>query len=357
MATYPQPSAEVLAALRGGLVIPAHPLALTDARKLDERRQRALTRYYHAAGAGGIAVGVHTTQFEIRQPAYGLFQPVLELASETIAACDAKTGQVTVRIAGICGRTPQAVAEATLARSLGYHAGLLSLAALGEASDGDLLQHCRAVAEVLSLFGFYLQPAVGGRPLSRQFWRAFAMIPNVIGIKIAPFNRYQTLDVLRGVAESSRADKIALYTGNDDQIVLDLLTPFYIATPKGLEWLRIVGGLMGQWACWTRKAVELLPRCHMATRKAETPTPMLILAAQLTDSNAAIFDAANGFAGCIPGIHEVLRRQGLLANRLCLNPDEELSPGQAEEIDRVYRHYPHLNDDAFVAEHLHEWFA
>src|SRR5438067_4217716 len=230
MPEYPQPPSWVLDKLRKGLVIPAHPLALTRQRKLDERRQRALTRYYHAAGAGGIAVGVHTTQFEIRKPTYGLYRPVLELAAETIAACDAKTGRLTVRIAGVCGRTPQAVEEATLARSLGYHAGLLSLAALAEAPDRDLLEHCRAVAEILPLFGFYLQPAVGGRVLSRQFWRAFATIPNVIGIKIAPFNRYQTLDVLRGVAESGRADDISLYTGNDDQIVLDLLSPFDLAT-------------------------------------------------------------------------------------------------------------------------------
>jgi dihydrodipicolinate synthase/N-acetylneuraminate lyase len=320
--------------LREGVVIPAHPLALTAERKLDERRQRALTRYYLAAGAGGVAVGVHTTQFEIRD--CGLLAPVLELAMEELRRAE------SIRIAGIVGKTAQAVKEAELAARLGYHAGLLSLGAMASASVSELLEHARAVASAIPLFGFYLQPAVGGRVLPYEFWRAFAEIENVVAIKIAPFNRYQTIDVIRAVAESGR--DIALYTGNDDNILLDLLTPYRF----GETTLRIVGGLLGHWAVWTRRAVELLEqRCNL--------NDSLTLAIEITDSNAAFFDAANGFRGCIAGIHEVLRRQGLLAGRWCLNPSEDLSPGQMEEIDRVYRAYPHLNDDTFVRQHLDEW--
>ena len=320
--------------LREGVVIPAHPLALTAERKLDERRQRALTRYYLAAGAGGVAVGVHTTQFEIRD--CGLLAPVLELAMEELRRAE------SIRIAGIVGKTAQAVKEAELAARLGYHAGLLSLGAMASASVPELLEHARAVASVIPLFGFYLQPAVGGRVLPYEFWRAFAEIENVVAIKIAPFNRYQTIDVIRAVAESGR--EIALYTGNDDNILLDLLTPYRF----GDITLRIVGGLLGHWAVWTRRAVELLEqRCGL--------NDSLTLAIEITDSNAAFFDAANGFRGCIAGIHEVLRRQGLLAGRWCLNPREDLSPGQMEEIDRVYRAYPHLNDDEFVCQHLDGW--
>lgn len=320
--------------LREGAVIPAHPLALTAERKLDERRQRALTRYYLAAGAGGVAVGVHTTQFAIRD--HGLLAPVLELAMDELRRTDA------IRIAGIVGKTSQAVKESELAAGLGYHAGLLSLSAMAAASVPELLEHARAVAQVIPLFGFYLQPAVGGRVLSYEFWREFVKIENVVAIKIAPFNRYQTIDVVRAVAESGR--EIALYTGNDDNILLDLLTPFRF----GNTTLRMAGGLLGHWAVWTRRAVELLQR------RSNLKDP-LTLAIEITDSNAAFFDAANGFAGCIAGIHEVLRRQGLLAGRWCLNPGEDLSPGQREEIDRVYRAYPHLNDDDFVREHLDDW--
>jgi dihydrodipicolinate synthase/N-acetylneuraminate lyase len=320
--------------LREGAVIPAHPLALTAERKLDERRQRALTRYYLAAGAGGVAVGVHTTQFEIRER--GLLAPVLELAMEELRRAE------SIRIAGIVGKTAQALKEAELVARLGYHAGLLSLGAMASASVPELLEHARAVASVIPLFGFYLQPAVGGRVLPYEFWRAFAEIENVVAIKIAPFNRYQTIDVMRAVAESGR--DIALYTGNDDNILLDLLTPYRF----GDTTLRIVGGLLGHWAVWTRRAVELLEQRHRLNDS-------LTLAIEITDSNAAFFDAANGFRGCIPGIHEVLRRQGLLAGRWCLNPREDLSPGQMEEIDRVYHAYPHLNDDTFVRQHLDEW--
>lgn len=353
MATYPQPPAWVQHALRAGQAIPAHPLALTAEGSLDVRHQRALTRYYHAAGAGGVAVGVHTTQFEIR--AHGLLTPVLELAAETLAACDAATGRQTVRIAGVVGPTAQAVAEAQVAQGLGYHAGLLSLAALGSASDEDLLTHCRTVARHLPLVGFYLQPAVGGRPLSRAFWQRFAEIENVIAIKIAPFNRYQTLDVVRAVAEAGRADALALYTGNDDHILGDLLTPHEIHTATGVHRLRMVGGLLGHWAYHTRRAVEHLDQCHAAVAAGTVPTALLTLAQQITEANAAVFDAAHGFAGCIPGIHHVLYRNRLLGHPRCLDPNLQCSPGQAEAIDWVYQHHPHLTDAAFVAEHLDAW--
>lgn len=357
MADHPLPPVWVLEKFRAGLVIPAHQLALTAQRHLDERRQRALTRYYHAAGAGGVAVGVHTTQFEIREPKFGLFQPVLKLAAETIAACDNASGRQTIRIAGICGATAQAVGEAQFAREAGYHAGLLSLSALREAEDEALLEHSRTVAREIPLVGFYLQPAVGGRVLPFKFWRRFVEIPNVVAIKIAPFNRYQTLDVVRAVADAGRAEEIALYTGNDDAIVTDLLTEYAVPTPAGEVRLRIVGGLLGHWACWTQAAVKLLDDCKATWVNEKVPARLLTLAAQVTDCNAAFFDAANGFAGCIAGIHEALRRQRLLANTLCLNPREQLSPGQREEIERVWGAYPHLNDDEFVRQNLERWLA
>jgi dihydrodipicolinate synthase/N-acetylneuraminate lyase len=335
-------NSEFRARLAAGCVIPAHPLALTAARRLDERRQRALSRYYLAAGAGGLAVGVHTTQFAIRDPQVGLFRPVLELAAEEMN----RAGRPLVRIAGVCGPTAQAVAEAGLARDLGYDAGLLSLAALRDANVDALVAHSRAVADVLPVVGFYLQPSVGGRVLPQAFWRRFAEIEGVVAIKIAPFNRYQTQDVVRAVIEAGR-DDIALYTGNDDAIVADLLTPFRFA---GRE-RRIVGGLLGHWSVWTRRAVELLDRCRLA---AATPE-LLRLGVEVTDSNAAFFDAANAFRGCIAGLHEVLRRQGLLEGLWCLDEHETLGPGQRGEIDRVYAAYPHLNDDDFVARHRDEW--
>lgn len=342
--------------LRRGVVIPASPLALNAQRRWDERRQRALWRYYSAAGAGGVAVGVHTTQFAIRDPQIGLFRPLLELAKEEFDRLDSTRTEPLVRIAGVCGDTRQAVSEAELARDTGFHAGLLSLSALKDADDDTLIAHCRRVAEVIPLVGFYLQPAVGGRVLSYRFWRRFAEIENVVAIKIAPFNRYQTLDVVRAIAEAGR-DDIALYTGNDDNIVLDLLTPYRFTVGNRRVERRIVGGLLGHWAVWTKRAVELLQRCHTVSREETIPADLLRLAVEVTDCNAAFFDAANGFKGCIAGIHEVLRRQGLLEGIWCLDPNETLSPGQAEEIERVIRSYPHLNDDAFVAEHLHEWLS
>jgi len=344
----------VLDRLRDRLVIPAHPLALTRDRKLDEHHQRALTRYYLAAGAGGLAVGVHTTQFAIREPKHNLLRPVLELAATTAKEKAAEAGQ-PVLIAGLCGRAPQAVREAELARELGYHAGLLSLGALRQATERELIVHCRRVAREIPLMGFYLQPAAGGRLLSFRFWRRFVEIPNVIAIKIAPFNRYQTLDVVRAVAEAGRAGDIALYTGNDDHILLDLLTEFVVPTARGEQHLRIVGGLLGQWACWTGRAVEMLERCKALRGSKIIPAELLTLAEQLTDANAALFDSANGFAGCIAGIREALRRQGLLANRLCLDEHERLSAGQAAEITRVSAAYPQLTDDDFVRQNLDDW--
>jgi dihydrodipicolinate synthase/N-acetylneuraminate lyase len=355
MADGPQLPPEVRRHLHDGLVIPAHPLALTPEGRFDERHQRALTRYYHAAGAGGIAVGVHTTQFAIREPRHRLFKPVLELAAETVAACDRATGRRTVRIAGICGPTEQAVAEAQFARELGYDLGLLSLAALREATDDQLIAHAQRVAGELPLFGFYLQPAAGGRLLSPGFWRRFAEIPNVAGIKVAPFNRYQTLDVIRAVAGSGRAGDIALYTGNDDNIVGDLLTEFAVNTSGGMVKLRFAGGLLGHWACWTKRAVELLEECQLVRGSGVIPEALLTKAAQITEANAALFDAANGFAGCIPGIHYVLHGQGLLPGLRCLDPLETLSPGQAAAIERVRKEYPWMMDDEFVEAHRDEW--
>jgi len=335
-----------------GQVIPAQPLALTQERKLDERHQKALTRYYVAAGAGGLAVGVHSTQFEIREPQHALLKPVLELASQTIDEALQKSPRPFLKIAGVCGNTSQAVAEAQLARELGYGVGLLSLAALKNAGDAELLLHCRAVAQTLPIIGFYLQPAVGGRVLPHSFWRGFAEIENVVAIKIAPFNRYQTIDVVRAIVEAGR-DDIALYTGNDDNIVIDLLTNFQFGNVER----RIVGGLLGHWAVWTKKAVELLDEIKIAREQDNIDSDWLTRAIAVTDSNAAFFDAANSFAGVIPGLHEVLRRQGLMQGVWCLNPHEVLSPGQAAEIDRVYRAYPHLNDDEFVRQHLDDWMS
>jgi dihydrodipicolinate synthase/N-acetylneuraminate lyase len=350
--------AAVRRTLEHGIVIPAHPLALTAQRNLDERRQRALSRYYIAAGAGGLAVGVHTTQFAIRDPKVGLFDPVLTIAKEEMDRGDEDRGDRLVRIAGICGSTEQAAREAQLAANLGYHAGLLSLSALREADDDALVAHCRAIGEIIPIVGFYLQPAVGGRVLPYSFWRRFAELEKVVAIKIAPFNRYQTLDVMRAIAESGR-DDIALYTGNDDNIVLDLITSYEFEVGSRTVRRRMVGGLLGHWAVWTRAAVGLLEECqHYATRdrgSGGVPLEMLSKAAHITDCNAAFFDAANGFAGCIAGIHEVLRRQGLLEGFWCLDPRESLSPGQRAEIDRVYAAYPHLNDDEFVAQYRDEW--
>ena len=341
---------DVLAVLRGGAVIPAHPLALTAERRLDERHQAALTHYYVDAGAGGLAVGVHSTQFAVREA--GLYAPVLELAMDTARAW---TARPLVMIAGVVGPTGQAVDEARTARRLGYHAGLLSLAAFRGASEDAIVAHCEAVAEVLPLVGFYLQPAVGGIHLPASFWRRFAAIENVVAIKVAPFDRYRTLDVVRGVVEAGAEERVTLYTGNDDSILVDLLAPYVLRRGREDVTVRFRGGLLGHWNVWVRTAVDVLERARAAVEAGHASDDLLGLAAQITDCNAALFDVANGFRGCIAGCHEVLYRQGLMRGTWCLDPDEGLSPGQREEIDRVIASYPHLTDDAFVAANLSRW--
>lgn len=345
---WTQWDAEVLRQLRQGCVIPAAPLALDSGRAFDPIRQRALARYYCDAGAGGIAIGVHTTQFEIREA--GLYEPVLKVTAEAV---DEWTDAPLVLVAGLVGKTRQAKAEAEIARNLGYHAGLLSLAAFKGAAEDEIVAHCRVIAEEIPIVGFYLQPSVGGVVLSAHFWRQFAAIDNVVAIKMAPFNRYHTLDVVRGVVMAGAEDRISLYTGNDDNIVADLISPYEIIRDGTPVTVRIVGGLLGHWSVWTKGAVDLLAYCRQQPLDAR----LLAIAGQVTDCNAAFFDVANAFAGCIPGVHEVLRRQGLLEGTWCLNPDEVLSPGQIEEIDRVYRDYPDLNDDAFVASNLDKWLS
>lgn len=330
-----------------GCAIPAHPLALTADRKLDKKRQRAVGRYYAAAGAGGMAVGVHTTQFPIHDN--GMLRPVLEIAAEVARGAS----RPMVMVAGVQGDVRQAVAEARQAAELGYHMALLRP---GSGSDDEMIERARAVGEVLPVIGFYLQPAVGGRVLSRDYWQRFATLEGVAGIKVAPFDRYRTLDVLHGVARSGRADKVALYTGNDNNIIGDLITPYELTTDDGPVTLRFVGGLLGQFAAWTKVAVDIVEMAKRANAgDAAALRQLMVLDGQLTDANAALFDVAHNFHGCIAGINEVLARQGLLAGRWCLDPHEDLSPGQAEEISRVARDYPHLTDDAFVAEHIDAW--
>jgi len=342
-------------ALNNGMVIPAHPLALNKNKKLDERRQRALSRYYMDAGAGGLAVGVHTTQFEIRDKKIGLYQPVLELAREEMDSFSISTGQNTFRVAGVVGKTEAALAEARIAAELGYDAALLGLAVFRNATNDELIRHCTEVSTVIPIIGFYFQKAVGGRYLDVDFWREFAQIENVVAIKIAPFNRYQTFDVVRAVVESGRSDQIALYTGNDDNIAIDLLSDYEINHNGQVIRKKIVGGLLGHWSVWTKKAVELLD--DLKNKNSQTLDSWLIRANKITDSNAAFFDSANDFKGCIVGLHEVLRRQGLLEGLWTLNEKETLAPSQMREIDRVYESYPELNDDEFVKQNLDKWLA
>ena len=349
-------SSPVAELLFGGTVIPAHPLALNPSREFDPVRQRALTRYYIDAGSGGLAVGVHATQFEIRD--VGLYEPVLECAMETANDWTPIGGKrPLIMIAGLAGGTTQATSEARTAVSIGYHAGLLSLAAMKGSSDDELINHCEAVAAEIPLVGFYLQPAVGGIHLSVDFWRRFAEIDNVIAVKTAPFNRYRTLDVIRGVVEAGAEDRIAIYTGNDDHIVLDLLEPFTSLRNGQEVRVRIRGGLLGHWSVWTKSAVEQLRRIHAAIEGGVIDADLLALNSKITDCKRAVFDVEHDFAGCIPGCHEILRRQGILEGAWCLNPDEVLSPGQAEELDRVQSGYPEMNDDEFVAENLARWLA
>lgn len=347
---------EIMNVFKEGTVIPAMPLALNRQRKLDEKRQRALIRYYLDAGAGGLAVAVHTTQFEIREPGVDLFRPVLQLAREEFDNFEKHSHKKVMRIAGVIGKTDQAVREARLAEENGYHAVLLSLAALPNSTNRELIEHCKKVAEVIPVIGFYLQKAVGGRDLDTGFWCDFAKIDNIIGVKIAPFNRYKTLDVLHGVAASGRIDDIALYTGNDDNIVVDLLTEYEIIHNNRKIKKRICGGLLGHWSVWTKTAVDLLNGIKQV-QTAESYADLLTTGVKITDCNAAFFDAANNFRGCISGIHEVLRRQGFLEDITTLSPEEKLSDGQMEEITRVYNAYPELNDDSFVKENIDRWFS
>ncbi|WP_029902557.1 dihydrodipicolinate synthase family protein [Prevotella sp. 10(H)] len=342
----------ILQTFRQGAVIPATPLALTESGAVDEKHQKALVRYYIDCGVGGIAIGVHSTQFEIRD--CGLFEPLLRLVSREIDEWSARQGKKILKIAGVCGKTEQASREASFAVSAGYHAALVSLSAMKGSSLDELIAHCREVAGIMPIIGFYMQTSVGGIDLPYEFWKEFATIPNVLGIKIAPFDRYKTFDVVRAICDAGKENDITLYTGNDDNIVADLLSEYKI----GAKTMRIKGGLLGHWCVWTKKAVELLNEIHSIIESGKNiPAELLTRAGQITDSNAAFFDPKNKFAGCIPGLHEVLFRQGLMANTLCLNPDEVLSEGQNEEITRVYDAYPHLNDDDFVRSNLNKWLT
>jgi len=353
MSKYKELNPEIKEALHKGTVIPAHPLALQQNLKLDETRQRLLTRYYMASGAGGVAVGVHTTQFEIRNPEINLLEPVLKIAAEEIEGEQLK--HPFIKVAGICGPVEQALEEAELAVKYGYHLGLLSNGGLAAYSEAELIKRAEAISQVIPVFGFYLQPAAGGRLLSYEFWRDLVEISNVYAIKVAAFNRYQTLDVVRAVCNSGRRNEIALYTGNDDNIVADLLTSYLFPVNSEVIEKRFVGGLLGHWTVWTKKAVELLNEIKQCIANDYSGAEKLLSKSiEVTDMNAVLFDAKNSFKGCIPGIHEVLRRQGLLKGTWSLNPEEELSAGQMEEIDRVYQNYPHLTDDAFVKKFLEE---
>jgi hypothetical protein len=353
MAKHKELNSAIKEALHNGTVIPAHPLALHQNLKLDEQRQRLLTRFYMASGAGGVAVGVHTTQFEIRKPEINLFEPVLKIAAEEIEQAQLKLP--FIKVAGICGPVEQAIREAELASKYGYHLGLLSNGGLSQYSEAELIQRAYAISEIIPVFGFYLQPAAGGRLLSYEFWRDLIEIPNVYAIKVAAFNRYQTLDVVRAVCNSGRRNEIALYTGNDDNIIADLLTPYRFPVNGDVVQKKFAGGLLGHWAVWTQKAVELLDEIKQCIANDYSGVEKLLSKGiEVTDMNAVLFDAKNSFKGCVPGIHEVLRREGLLAGRWCLNTEEELSGGQMDEIDRVYKNYPHLTDDAFVKKFLED---
>lgn len=357
-AHLPQPGSLVLDSLRDGIVIPAHPLALSAERKLDKRHQRALTRYYLDAGAGGLAVGVHTTQFAIREPQYDLLRPVLELAAETIREHEEKTGRRIVRVAGVCGQTEEALRDVELACELGYDLGLLNLSAFPDADDATLLAHARRMAEIIPLFGFYLQPDIGGRLLSREFFREFAAIPNLVAVKMAAFDRELTQEAIEGLEDSGRGDEVILYTGNDNFIIEDLTEGYLISTANGTKLRRMAGGLLGHWAVWTKAAVETLEMIKAARQRENyDPAAFAELASQVTEMNHYLFDFDNAFHGCIPGVHEILCRQGLMEGTWCLNPDEVLSPRQAEALTRVSEAYPHLTDDVFVAENLDRWMA
>lgn len=343
--------------LHGGTVIPANPLALDENRQFDEKRQRAIVRYYLDAGVGGLAVAVHTTQFEIRDPKYNLLERVLKVAKEEASKFEAASGETIVMVAGACGPTEQAVAEAQLAKSLGYDAVLLSPGGLNAYSEDYMVERTAAVAAVLPVIGFYLQPSVGGRVFTYNYWERVCATPGVVAIKAAPFNRYCTFDVVRAAALSKRADEIALYTGNDDNIVIDLVSNYKFTVDGKTYEKRFVGGLLGHWSVWTKTAVDMFNKLREIRTEDKISAEVLKLANEVTDTNAAFFDTANGFKGCIAGLHEVLRRQGLFKGIWCLNPEETMSEGQLEEIDRVYKMYPHLNDDEFVKANLAKWLS
>lgn len=348
---------KALEILKSGTVIPATPLALDENRRFDEYSQRLLMKYYLNCGVGGIATAVHSTQFEIRDPEVNLFEPILKLVSDEIDAFENKTGRVIVKVAGVCGKTEQAVKEATLAKKYGYDAVLLSPGGLNSLSEDELVKRTKAVAEVMPVIGFYLQTAVGGRHFSFEYWQKICEIPNVVAIKAAPFNHYMSLDIARAAALSTRSDEITLYTGNDDNIVIDLLTTYKFDVngkhyEKGFE-----GGLLGHWSVWTKRAVELFELCKKQKAGDSISAEMLSLANAVTDSNAVLFDGANAFAGCIPGLHYVLKKQGLMKSLNCINPNEVLSPGQDTEIERIYAMYPNLVDDDFVKENIESWKA
>ena len=346
---------KALEILHNGTVIPANPLALDKDRKYNEKRQRAITRYYLDAGRGGVAVAVHTTQFEIRQPQYNLFETVIATVSDEIEKYEKENDKVVVKVCGVCGKTEQAVSEALLAKKYGYDAVLLSPGGLNDFDEDYMVERTEAVARVMPVIGFYLQTAVGGRYFTYNYWQRICAIDNVVAIKSAPFNRYATLDLVRAAAMSERCDKIALYTGNDDNIVTDLVTGYKFTVDGKTYYKRFVGGLLGHWSVWTKKAVEMFEKLKECAESRQVPYEVLELANEVTDTNAVFFDAANNFAGCIAGLHEVLRRQGLFEGIWCLNPDEKMSDGQNEEIDRVYKMYPHLNDDDFVKANLDKW--
>lgn len=346
---------KALEILKAGTVIPATPLALDENRNFDEYSQRLLMKYYLNCGVGGIATAVHSTQFEIRDPKVKLFEPILKLVSDEITDFENKTGKVIVKVAGVCGKTEQAVNEAEIAQKYGYDAVLLSPGGLNDLSEGELIERTKAVAAVMPVIAFYLQTAVGGRRFSYNYWQQICEIPNVVAIKAAPFNRYMSLDVARAAALSSRDDEITLYTGNDDNIVVDLLTTYKFDIDgkhyeKGFD-----GGLLGHWSVWTKRAVELFELCKQEKKKSGISAEMLSLANAVTDTNAVLFDGANNFAGCISGLHYVLKKQGLMKSLNCINPDEKLSLGQEKEFDRIYNMYPELFDDDFVKENIDAW--
>ena len=344
-----------LSALHKGTVIPAIPLALDESRKFDEARQRTLIRYYLDSGVGGVAIAVHTTQFEIRKPEHDLYETVCSVVVDEVNSYEEKTGKTIIKVGGVCGKIPQAVKETEILKKLGFDIVLLSPGGLADLTEDEMVERTLVVSEIMPVFGFYLQPAVGGRLLSLEYWKRIADIPNLMAIKCAPFNRYQTFDLIRGVAMSERREQIALYTGNDDTIIIDLLSNYVINVNGKTVNKRFVGGLLGHWAVWTKKVVEMFDRITAHPVGEPVPYDLIELANKVTDANAAFFDAANGYAGCIAGLHEVLKRQGIFKGIWCLNPEETLSPGQSDEIDRVYAAYPELNDDEFVKENLSKW--